>query len=52
MGQVSPCAPTTELPRPRAHALQQEKPPQGEAQAPQLESSPCSLQLENARAQQ
>ena len=32
----------------RACALQQEKPPQGEAQALQLESSPCSPQLEKA----
>ena len=30
----------------RAHALQQEKPPQWEAHAPQPESSPCFLQLE------
>ena len=30
----------------RARALQQEKPPQGEACAPQLESSPHSLKLE------
>ena len=32
--------------RPRACALQQEKPPQWEAHAPQLESSLCLLQLE------
>ena len=32
--------------RPRAHALQQENPPQWETCAPQPESSPCSLQLE------
>ena len=31
---------------PRAHALQQEKPPQWEAWTPQLESSLCFLQLE------
>ena len=30
---------------PRACALQQEKPPQWEAHAPQLENSPCSRQL-------
>ena len=34
------------------HAVQQEKPAQWEAHAPQLESSPCSLQLEKTRAQQ
>ena len=33
---------------PRAHALQQEKPLQGEARAPQLESSPRLPQLENS----
>ena len=37
---------------PRDGALQQEKPPQWEAQAPQLESSPYSLQLEKAHVQQ
>ena len=31
---------------PKAHALQQEKPPQCEAQAPQRECSACLLQLE------
>ena len=36
----------------RACTLQQEKPPQWEACAPQLESSPCSPQLEKAHAQQ
>ena len=35
---------------PRACALQQEKPLQWEAGAPQLESSPCSLQLEKKTA--
>ena len=35
---------------PRACALQQEKPPQQETPAPQLEGSPCLLQLEKARA--
>ena len=34
-----------------AHAPQQEKPPQWEAQAPQLESSPCSLKLKKAHVQ-
>ena len=38
--------------RPGARAPQQEKPPQREARTPQLESSPCSPQLEKARAQQ
>ena len=33
---------------PRAHDLQQEKPPQWEARAPQLERRPCSPQLEKA----
>ena len=37
---------------PRAHAPQQEKPLQWEAHAPQLASSPYSLQLEKAHAQQ
>ena len=36
----------------RARALQEEKPPQGEARMAQLESSPGSLQLEKAQAQQ
>ena len=35
--------------QPRAGALQQEKPPQWEAHAPQLESSPRSLRLEKAQ---
>ena len=35
--------------QPRAGALQQEKPPQWEAHAPQLESSPCLLRLEKAQ---
>ena len=39
-------------PHPRAHALQQEKPPQWEAWTPQLESSPHLPQLEKACAQQ
>ena len=37
MEQLSPCIPTTEPICPRAHALQQEKPPQWEAHTPQLE---------------
>ena len=47
-----PCTATTDAHKPRAHASQQEKPPQWEAQAPQLESSPCLLQLEKACMQQ
>ena len=35
-----------EAPTPEAHPSQQEKPPQGEVQAKQLESSIHSLQLE------
>ena len=50
--RLSPHATTTEAHAPRACALQQEKPPQCEACAPQLESSPHSLQLEKARMQQ
>ena len=45
MGQLSPCAITIE-----AHTLQQEKPPQLEAQATELESSPHPPQLEKAHA--
>ena len=37
---------------PRVHAPQQEKPTQWEAHALQLESSPCSWQLEKAQVQQ
>ena len=37
---------------PKACGLQQEEPPQWEAQAPQLESSPHSLQLEKSPTQQ
>ena len=36
----------------RAHTLQQEKPQRCEARAPQLESSPRSLQLEKAHTEQ
>jgi len=40
MGQLSPYATTTaEAQSPRACALQQEKPPQGEISTPQLERS-------------
>ena len=49
---LSPCATTTEALAPRAHDPQQQKPPQGEAHAPQLKSSPCSPQLEKAHRQQ
>ena len=37
---------------PRARALQEEKPLQSEPRAPQLESSPCSLQQEKTPSQQ
>ena len=37
---------------PRAHALQQEEPPQWEAHVLQIESSPHSLQLDKAHLQQ
>ena len=47
--QLSPHAETPEACVPESHALQQEKLLQGEAQT-QLESSPCSSQLEKARA--
>ena len=40
--QLSLGATTTEACVPRAHAVQQEKPPQWEAHAPQLEKSPHS----------
>ena len=46
---MSPRAATAEAHIPRAHDLQQEKPPQWEACAPQLESSPCSQQLEETQ---
>ena len=52
MGHLSPWATATEPRSPRACALQQEKAPKWEAPAPQLESSPCSPQLEKARTQQ
>ena len=48
---LSSCATTTEAHAPRAHAPQQEKPPQWKAHAPQwIQSRPRSLQLEKARA--
>ena len=47
---LSPHATTTEACVPRAHAPQQEKPPQQEARAPQRRVAPTSLQLEKARA--
>ena len=50
--QLSPCTTTTEAQHPKAHALQQKKPPQWEVQMPQLESSPLALQLEKALLQQ
>ena len=43
---------TTEAHVPRAHALQQEKPPQWEACTPQLENSLYLTQLEKAHMQQ
>ena len=49
--QQSPCATTTEAHVPRAHAPQQEKPPQWEALRT-TKSSPHSLQLEETRTQQ
>ena len=43
---------TTEAPAPGASALQQEKPPQWDALAPQLESGPSLSQLEKACTKQ
>ena len=43
---LRPRAATAEVCRPRARTLQQEKLPQREAHAPQLESGPCLPQLE------
>ena len=48
---LSISATTTEACAPRACALQQEKPP-NEKTAHHMKSSPCSLQVEKARAQQ
>ena len=50
--QLSPHATATEAMPLRACALQQEKAPWQEARTPQLESSPRSLQLEQAPLQQ
>ena len=47
-GQRSPCATATEPARCRACAPQQEKPLQREALVLQVESSPCSPQLEKS----
>ena len=44
--QLSPCTTTTEAPMPKAHAPHQEKSPQWEVYALQLESSSQLLQLE------
>ena len=52
MGQLSSCAATTEAHEPRTCAPKQEKPPQWDTWAPQLESNPCSMQLEKACAHQ
>ena len=49
---LSPRATTTETRVPRAHALQQEKPSQREARAPQRRTAPHSPQLEKGCAQQ
>ena len=49
---LSSHATTTETEEPRACVRGQEKPPQEEAHAPQLESSPHSLQLKQAHVQQ
>ena len=45
---LSSCTTTTEACTPKAHAPQQEKPPQWEACAPWLESGPHSPQLEKS----
>ena len=52
LGQLSLCTTSTEACVPRVCASQQEKPPQWEAHGPRaaMESSPCLLQLEKARA--
>ena len=49
---LSLCATTTEARKPRARALQQEKPPQWEAHEPQQRSSSRLPQLEKAHTQQ
>ena len=48
VGHLRPCATTAEAGTPTAHAPQQEKPPQWEVHASQLESSPRAPQLEKA----
>ena len=48
---LSPLAQLLKPQHPRARALQQEKPPRGEARRRQLESSPCPLQPEKAHTQ-
>ena len=52
MEQLNPCTTTTEAHEPRVHAPQQEKPPQREACALQLESSHCLPQLEKAHVKE
>ena len=52
MEQLNPCTTTTEAHAPRVHAPQQEKPPQREACALQLESSHCLPQLEKAHVKE
>ena len=47
---LSPCATTTEARAPIARALQQEKPPQQEACAPQQKSTPAAATRESLRA--
>ena len=49
---LSPRAPTTEARAPRAHAPQQEKPPQWEAHAPQRRVAPAHRNWRKARMQQ
>ena len=52
VGQLSPCAAATTAHKPRACALQQEKPAQWQALTPELERSPHSPQLGKARTKQ
>ena len=49
-GQPIACAATTEPPRPEAHALQQEKPPQEAAWAPQGRAAPTRCNRESPHA--
>ena len=51
-GKISPSTTTIEPVHHRACAPQQEKPLEQGVWTPQVESSPCSLQLEKAQAQQ